>query len=78
MSSENGRRVLYLKLNNALYSSMQSVILWYDTFKGSLEHLGFKLNKYEPCAVNKVIHGEKCTVCWYVDNTKIFHKDNKL
>ena len=57
---------------------MQSAIRWYDTFKGCLDQLGFKLNKYDPCVVNKVIKGEQYTGYWYVDNANISHKNNKL
>ena len=52
--------------------------MWYDTFKEYLENLDFKLNKYDPYVANKVINGEKCTVCWYVGDTKISHKDSKV
>ena len=50
----------------------------YNTFKKNLGNLGFKLNKYDPYVANKVINGEQCTVCWYMDYTKISHKDSKV
>ena len=55
---ENGKRVLYLRLKKALYGCMQSTILWYDTFKGCLEELGFKINKYDRCVANMMINGK--------------------
>ena len=75
---ESGKRVLYLKLKKALYGCMQSAILWYDTFKGCLQDMGFKLNKYDPCVANKTINGKQCTICWYVDDTKISHVDPNI
>ena len=57
---------------------MQSAILWYDTFKGRLEELGFKLNKYDLCVANKTINGKQCTIFWYVDDTKISQEDPKV
>ena len=48
ITMENGKRVLYLRLKKALYGCMQSVILWYNTFRGRLEEMGFRLNKYDP------------------------------
>ena len=57
---------------------MQSAILWYDTFKGCLEDMGFKVNKYDPCVANKTINGKQCTICWYVDDTKISHVDAEV
>ena len=38
----------------------------------------FKLNKYDPCVANKIINGKQCTICWYVDDTKISHVDEKV
>ena len=75
---ENDKRVLYLRLKEALYGCMQSAILWYDTFKSCLINIGFTLNKYDPCVANKVINGNQCTICWYVDDTKISHVDSTV
>ena len=55
---EKGKPTLFLRLSKALYGCMQSAILWYQTFKGCLENLGFKLNPYDPYIANKVIKGE--------------------
>ena len=46
-------------------------------FKNCLEHLGFKLNPYDPCVTNKMVNGEQCTIFWYVDDSKISHVDPK-
>ena len=43
---EHGRPVLYMQLAKALYGCMQSAFLWYETLKGVLVKLGFKLNPY--------------------------------
>ena len=75
---EKGKRLLYLRLKKALYGCMQSAILWYDTFKGALQEMGFKINKYDRCVANKNINGKQCTICWYVDDTKISHIDPKV
>ena len=57
---------------------MQSALLWYKTFKDKLEIMGFKLNPYDPCVANSIIAGAQCTICWYVDDVKISHKDSKV
>ena len=57
---------------------MQSAILWYDTFEGCLEDLGFKINTYDPCVANMMIGGKHCTIYWYVDDTKISHHKPKI
>ena len=58
VTHKGGRKVLYLKLKKVLYGCIQSAILWYDTFKGCLEEIRFKLNKYDPCVANKLIDGK--------------------
>ena len=57
---------------------MQSAILWYDTFKSCLEDIGFKVNPHDKCVANMVIDGKQCTICWYVDDTKISHVDSRV
>lgn len=72
---EGGKKVLYLLLLKALYGCVQSSLLWYNLFTSTLQKEGFELNPYEPCVANKMINGKQCTICWYVDNTKISHED---
>ena len=57
---------------------MQSALLWYQTFKGCLEGLGFELNPYGPCVANMDINGSQCTVCCYVDDNKISHTSSTV
>ena len=40
--------------------------------------MGFEHNPYDPCVANKLVDGKQCTICWYVDDTKISHKDSKV
>lgn len=75
---ENGRNVLYMQLNKALYGCMQSTLLWYETFAGKLKDMGFKLNPYDPCVANKIIDGSQCTIEWYVDDIKVSHVSDKV
>ena len=67
-----------MRLKKSLYGCIQSAILWYITFLNCLEHLGFKLNPYDPCVANKMVNGKQCTICWYVDDSKISHVDPKI
>ena len=78
VTQEGSKQVLYMRLKKALYGCMQSAILWYITFKNCLEHLGFKLNPYDPSVANEMVNGEQCTRCWYVDDSKISHVDTKI
>lgn len=50
---ENSKQMLYLRLKKALYGCMQCAVKWYNTFKSYLEGMGFKMNHYDLCVVNK-------------------------
>jgi hypothetical protein len=75
---EKGKKVLYLELLKALYGCVQSALLWYNLFTGTLEGMGFKLNPYDPCVANLMIHKKQCTVAWFVDDNKILHVDCRV
>ncbi len=57
----------------ALYGTMVALLLYYKKFVKCLKSKGFKLNPYDPCVTNKQVKGEQLTVCFHVDNCKIFH-----
>ena len=75
---ENGKKVLYLQLLQALYSCVQSALLWYNLFTNTLVRVGFKLNPYDLCVANSQIKGKQCTVAWYVDDNKISRVDDTV
>ena len=73
-----GKKVLYLRVLRALYGCIESALLWYELYANTLEGLGFKINPYDRCVANKLINGEQCTICWYVDDNKVSHKDKNV
>jgi hypothetical protein len=75
---KHGKKILDLQLLKALYGCVQSVLLWYELFTGTLVDMGFKLNPYDPCVANSQVKGKQCTVAWYIDNNKISHVDNTV
>jgi hypothetical protein len=78
VTTENGVKVLYVRLVKAIYGCVKSALLWYDLFHGHLQQLGFELNPYDPCVANCVLKGKQCTIAWYVDDTKISHVDPEV
>jgi hypothetical protein len=74
VTEENGKKVLYLQLLKALYGCIESAMLWYEPFAGTLKDMGFVLSPYNNlCVANKMIDGKQCTIAWYVDDLKISH-----
>ena len=78
VTMEKGKKMLYVQLDKALYGCVQSALLWYQTYSSCLTDMGFVLNPYDPCVANAIIDGSQCTVCWYVDDNKISHKDKRV
>jgi hypothetical protein len=75
---EKGTKVLNARLTKAMYGCVKSALLWYDLFSNSLQDMGFVLNPYDSCIANCMIDGSQCTIAWYVDDTKISHRDPDL
>ena len=75
---EKNVKVLYLKVERAIYGCIESALMWYNMFTGILEEMGFKLNPYDKCVANKWINGKQCTIVWYVDDVKVSHVDQKV
>ena len=75
---ENGKDVLYIQLDRALYGCVQSALLWYELSSSTLKEMGFKLNPYNLCMANTTINDKQCTICWYVDDNKVSHVDSKV
>ena len=75
---ENGKKVLYMEILQAIYGCIESALRWYELYSTTLEKEGFIINPYDRCVANKMINGEQCTVVWYVDDNKVSHKDPRV
>ena len=65
-------------MDKALYGTLQDALLLYENVRGELQKMCFKINPYNRCVANKVIKGNQCPRCWYVDDNKISHEDKKV
>ena len=76
---ENGKKVIYVILQKALYGTLQAALLfWQNISTFLIEELGFKMNPYDQCVVNKIINGKQCTIIWHVDDVKGSHMEQKV
>ena len=79
ISEENGRPVLYVRLLKALYGTLQAALLFWEDLSGFLmNELGFQMNPYDLCVVNKMVDGKQCTAIWHLDDIKISHVDQSV
>lgn len=66
------QRVLYLRVLRAIYGCLESALLWYQLYAGTLQKMGFVLNEYGKCVANKSIKGSQCTT-FFMSMTIKFH-----
>ena len=74
----NGRQILYVKVQKALYGLLKSALLFYRKLWGDLHAKGFTINPYNPYGTKKDTRGLQMTVCWHVDDLKMSHESPKL
>jgi len=63
-----GQRWLFVRLRKAMYGCVQSALLWYQEFVKIFESLGFKVNPYERCVLNRFGPQGRITVLVHVDD----------
>jgi hypothetical protein len=72
-----GTKILYMKLQKALYGLMQASLLFYRKLQKELEAYRFEINHYNPCIANKTTDGGKqLTVVWHVHDLMGTCEDN--
>ena len=63
----------------ALYGILDASKLFFDDLTLFLvKDLGYIINPYDACVINKVINGKQCTISWHLDDFKLSHKDFKV
>jgi hypothetical protein len=73
LTDEKGKKVLYLHLQKALYGIIKSALLFYRKLISELKEMGFEVNPYGPCIVNKIVNRSQMTIRWHVDDLMISH-----
>jgi hypothetical protein len=75
---ENGKKVLYAKLNKALSGTLQAALLFWMDQSETLESMGFQINPYDQCVANMWVDGSQCTIVWHMDDLKISHRNPQI
>lgn len=61
-----------------MYGTIQAAKLWYLNLSKTLEDMGFEVNPYYGCVMNKMVDGKQYTVVWHIDDLKVSHVDPKV
>jgi hypothetical protein len=60
--NKKGKKVLYLRLQKALYGIINSALLFYRKLVLELKSMGFAVNPYDPCIANKIVVEHQLTL----------------
>ena len=78
ITTENGKKILYLEILRALHSCIEFPLRWYKLYSETLSKEGLIINQYNKCVANKIINRKQCIILWYADDNKISRKDPKV
>ena len=53
-------------------------LLLYRKLRRSLEAIGLKVNNFDSCVVNKMIHNKQMTITWHFNELKVSHADKDI
>ena len=56
---------------------INSALLFYRKLISELKGMGFEINPYDPCVVNRMINSSQMAVSWHVDNLMISRTSNE-
>ena len=75
-TDKKGTRILYVKLQKALYGLMQASLLFYRKLRKELKGYGFIVNPYDLCVAKMTTKsGKQLMVVWHVDDLMVLCKD---
>lgn len=70
--SRDARGCMIVQLDMALYGCVESVALWYDILRETMEGFGYKRNSYDVCVFKRTNEsGVQCTAAVHVDDLLI-------
>ncbi len=65
---KDGKVILYVTLQKALYGTLKAALLFYHKLVLELKEQGFKINEYDPCVATKMVNGKQISITWPVDD----------
>jgi hypothetical protein len=77
MVDRKGTKVLYVKLQKALYGLMRASLLFYRKLRKEFKEYGLVVNPYNPCVANMTTkEWKQLTLVWHVDNLMALCEDD--
>ena len=74
LRKENGKYVLYVKCDRAIYGTMNAALLAYKKLARLFSEWGLVMNPYDPCVWNKMVGKHQMTIMFHIDDLLMAHK----
>ena len=78
LQKENGKYVLYVKCDRAIYGTMNAALLAYKKLAKLFAGWGFVMNPYDPCVWNKMVGKGQMTIMFHIDDLLMAHKHSHI
>ena len=69
------QKIVYSESKTSIYSTLEASLLFWTKLSKSLEEMGYNINEYDWCIMNKMVKGKQCNIIWHMDYLRIFHVD---
>ena len=77
ITTRQGHKLMYGKLNKAIYGTLLGSILFYEKLAKQLYEWEFIMNPYDACTWNKMIDGKQLMIQYFIDDLHISSVDRK-
>ena len=77
ITTRRGYKLMYGKLNKAVYGTLLGSILFYKKLATQLHKWDFIMNPYDACTWNKMVNGKQLTIQYFIDDLHISCVDGK-
>ena len=57
-----GGKFMYAESKKAIYVTLEASLLFWAKLSKSLEEMGYQINEYDWCVMNKIIDNKQCTI----------------
>ena len=74
-TDKRGRKCMYAEAKKTIYGTLEASLLFWGKLSKRLEEMGYQINEYYWCVMNKIIDNKQCTILWHVDDLKTSHVD---
>ena len=75
---ENGKDVIYVICNKAIYGTMNAALLAYKKLANLFKDWGFVMNPYDPCVWNKMVGKHQFSIMFHIDDLLMSHRKAEI